>query len=119
MIEHRRAAQEPLHVVGLVGQRLAVQIVGHVAVVTGHRQRRRAALGRELCRQVQARRPTFGSRRHLGGRLGSQTDLRLGEDLLRPRSVQRQIPGVQRQRITRHPQPGQVGLLPTTGGNEL
>ena len=45
VIEHCRAPQEPLHVVGLVRQRLAVQIVGHEAVVTGHRQRRRAALG--------------------------------------------------------------------------
>ena len=118
LIEHGRAAQEPLQILRLLAQRLAVQIVGHVPVITGDGRLFAVALFRDQSGEVEAGRPAFGPFAHRGRQLRTQADLRVGEDLLGARPIQCQVTGPELQRITRGPQPRQVRLLGTAAGGQ-
>ena len=82
LIEHGRAAQEPLGVLRLLAQGLAVQIVGDVRVVTGDGPRLAVALLRDQSGEVETGRPAFCPFSHRGGLLRGQADLRVRENLL-------------------------------------
>ena len=119
LIEHRRAPQEPLGALGQLGQRLAVQVVGHVPVVTGDRQRLAVAVARDQRGEVEADRPAFGPLGHRGRQLRSEADVRRGEDLLGAGRVEGQVARPELQRVARRPQPRQVRLLGTTRRDQL
>ena len=68
LIEHRCTPQEALHVFGLAGQRLAVEVVGHVRVFTADRRRLATVLSGDHGGEVEARRPSLGASHHRGGR---------------------------------------------------
>ena len=63
LVEHRRTSQEPLDVLGQLHQRLAVQVVGHIPVVTGDRHLTSGVPG-DQCGQVEPGRPPLGPRGH-------------------------------------------------------
>jgi hypothetical protein len=117
LIEHRRAPEEPLCALGQLTQRLAVQVVGHISVVTGNRQP--LAVARDHCCEVEAGRPAFGPFGHRGHLLASEADVCLREDLLGAGRVEGQIARPELQRFTGSPQPRQVRLLPTARRDQL
>ena len=82
LVEHSRTPQEPLGSLGQARQRLVVEVVGHVAVVTGHRQGRPGLVPRDHRCQVQSHRPAFGPLRQGGRHLAGDTDVRAGKDVL-------------------------------------
>ena len=119
LIEHRGAAQEPLHLRRQVHHRLAVQVVGHIPILTRNRQPLTVTVSGDHRSQPQPDRPALGPFGHRGGHLPGDTDLGGREDLLGARRVQGQVVGLQFERITADPQPRQVGLLETTGRYQL
>ena len=118
LIEHRRAPQEPLLIFGQLHQRLAVQVVGHVPIVSGDRQPL-AAVARQQRSEVQADRPALGPCGHRRRLLAAEVDVGLREDVLGAGRVEGQVAGEELQRVTRSPQPGQMGLLGTARGDQL
>ena len=104
---------------GQSNERLAVQVVGHVPVVAGDRQRLAVAVARDHRREVEADRPAFGPFGHSGGQLRGEADVCLREDLLGAGRVEGQVARQELQRVTRSPQPRQVRLLGTTRRDQL
>ena len=119
LLEHRRTTQEPLITLGQPHHRLAIEVVGHVPVVTGDRQRLTTAVSRDHRRQVQTDGPALGAFSQRGGQLSSEADVGVGEDLLGTGRVERQMARPELQHVTRRPQPRQVRLLGTTRRDHL
>ena len=119
MIHDGRAPQEPLGLLGLVGQRLAVEVVGDVPVVTGDRQRLAAIGPRDQRREVEADRPTLGPFRHGGGQLVIEADARFREDLRGAGRVEGQVGRDELERVSRSAKSRQVRLLRTTCRDQL
>ena len=110
-VEHGRAAQESLLVLGELGERLPVEVVGHVAVVAGHRQRVVAAVACDGCGEEQADGPPFGALDDLGRVVGAERDLRLGEDLAGAGGIDREVDRGDLEGVSRRAEAGQVRLL--------
>ena len=91
LIEHGRPSQEPLEIVGQAGERLPVEVVGHVAILTTHVPRLEPAVPRDQRGEVEPRRPTLGASDHRGGRLDGQVDPCIREDLSSAGRVEREI----------------------------
>jgi len=119
LVEHGRAAQEPLHVLRLLAQGLAVQVVGNIPVVTGDGRCLAAALLGDHRGQVEAGRPALGPFGHRGSQLRRQADLCVGKNLLGAGRIEGQVARPELQCLARGPQSRQVGLLATTGGGQL
>ena len=119
LIEHRGASQEPLNTLRQLHQRFAVEVVGHVPIVTGDRQHVASTVLGDQRGQVEPDRPSFGPDGHGGGQLRCDVHMGLREDLLGARGVQGQVAGRDLHRVARSPQPGQVGLLGTTRRDQL
>ena len=118
LIEHGRAAQEPLDGLRLLGQGLAVQVVGHVPVVTGDGLRLAAALLGDQGGEVEADRPA--SVRSVTTAASSGVRLTCAfEKICRAPPHQGQLAGPEFQRISRGAQPRQVRLLGTARGGQL
>ena len=96
---------------GELGERLAVEVVGHVAVVAGHRQRVIAAVACDGGGEEQADGPSLGALDDLGGVVGAERDLRLGEDLAGARGIDREVGRGDLERVSRGAEAGQVRLL--------
>ena len=71
-LEHGGAPKESLLVLGQLGERLAVEVVGDVPVVARHRRRRTAAVARDRGGEEQADGPSLGAFDDLGGVVGAQ-----------------------------------------------
>ena len=119
LIEHRGAPQEPLHRLRQLHQRLAVQVVGHIPILTGDGQHLTSTVLRDQRGQVEPDRPSFRPGGHGGGQPRGEAHVGLREDLLRTRSVQGQVAGRNFHRVTRNPQPGQMRLLGATRRHQL
>ncbi len=111
LVEHRGVPQEPLRLLGDLGQRFAVQVVGHVAILTRDRERLPVALARDRRRQVKADRPALGPLRHRSSHVAGEADLGPEKICSAPADVEGQVAGHELQRVARAPQPGQMGLL--------
>ena len=96
---------------GELGERLAVEVVGHVPVVAGHRRRAIAAVTRDGGGEEEADGPSLGAFDELRGVVGAQRDLRLGEDLRGARDVEGEVGRRDLERVPRGPQAGEVRLL--------
>ena len=119
LIEHGRSSQEPLQSVGQAGERLPVEVVGHVAILTTHVPDLEPAVPRHQGREVQARRPPLGPSDHRGGGLEGQVDPCIREDLPRAGRVEGEILRPDLQHVPRRAEPGHVGLLGATRRDEL
>ena len=119
LVDDRCPAQEPLHTVGELSQRLAVEVVGDEAVITGDRQDIAVAVPGDRCGEVEAGGPTLGAYGHRRGFLRRDLHVGLGEDLPRPGGIEGQVTGHELHGVPRGPQPGQVRLLETTRGHQL
>ena len=119
LLQHRRTTQEPLILLGQPHHRLAIEIVGHVPVVTGDRQRLTTAGSGDHRRQVQTDGPALGAFGQRGRQLSTEADVGVSEDLLGTGRVERQMARPELQHVTRRPQPRQVRLLETTRRDHL
>ena len=119
LVENRGAPQEPLNILRQLHQRLAVQVVGHVPIITGDRRHVASAVPRDQRGQVKADRPSFGPGGHRRRLLMRDVYVGFREDLLRARHVEGQVGGRDLHRIARSPQPRQVGLLGATRRDQL
>src|SRR5918993_3947444 len=61
LVEDRRAEEEPLNIFRQLHQRLAVQVVSHVPIVTGDRRWVAVTVPSDQRGQVEADRPSLGS----------------------------------------------------------
>ena len=119
LVEHRGVAQEPLGLLRDLGQRLSVQVVGHVPILTRDREPLPVALARDQRRQVQADRPALGPLGHRSSHVAGQADPGPREDLLGPGGVERQVACRELHRVARAPQPWQMGLFGTARRDQL
>ena len=119
LVEHRGAPQEPLGGLRELFQRHAVEVVGDVAIVAGHRVHVRWALLRDQRGEVEPDRPSLGALGHRGRQLGGEVHLGLREDVLGGRRVEGQVACSELEGVTRGPKPGQVRLLGAARRDEL
>ena len=119
LVEHRGAPQELLGALRELFQRHAVEVVGNVAIVAGHRVHVRGALLRDQRGEVEPDRPPLGALDHRGRQLGGEVHLRLREDVLCGRRVEGQVARSELERVTRGAKPGQVRLFGTARRDQL
>ncbi len=91
LIEDRGAPQELLKTRGQLHQRLAVEVVGHVPIVTGNGQRLTVTVARDQRSEVDADRPALGPFGDGDSQLTSKAYVCLREDLLGAGRVQGQV----------------------------
>ena len=75
LVEHRGSSQELLRALGQLYQRLAVEVVGHVAVVARDREIVTAAVARDHRREVEPDRPAFRAFGDGGGDLRADVEV--------------------------------------------
>ena len=90
-IEHRGAAQESLLLLGHLRERLAVEVVGDIAVVARDREGIATAVSDDRRREEQADRPALGAFDDLDGVVAVERHVNAREDLLRARRVEGEI----------------------------
>ena len=121
LIENRRAPQEPLNTLRQLHQRLPVQVVGHVPIITGDRQH--VAVGCRCAITAARYRPTgHPSVRAVTAAASSCSDGPRGpaaKICSAPARVEGQVAGRELHRVARSPQPRQVRLLGTTRRHQL
>ena len=100
-------------------ERLSVEVVGHVAVVTADPERLALAIARDHRRQVHAGRPSLGALGDQLCELSSDADVRRREDLFGPCRVEGELADPQLQRVAGGPEAGEMRLLGTTRRDEL
>ena len=104
MVEHGRAPEDVLGLLGKGGDGLAVQIVGDVPVVSVHDRGRIVRVAGDQRCQLDADGPAFGAGGDLLGQLGRQFDPLLAEDLPGSLGVQREVVGTDLEHIPAVPQ---------------
>ena len=111
LVEDRGAAEKSLGALRQQRQRLAVEVVGDVPIVTGDRRFVTVSVAGDHRGEVEPHRPTFRAGRHRGGCLGADLEVGLREDVRGAGGVEGQVARHELQRVTRCSQPGQVRLL--------